>query len=544
MSLAAMPAFFLARRVVGDGSRAARGAHGGGDSVPRVHGHGDDRERVLPALPARDARSRRRARATDAAARRRCSSRSSGSRSRPASRRSRSRRRSCSRRSCSPCSSGAASRRRSRKFRWLYGIVAGAAVAVLAFQLGVGRAARRLLARRRSLATTSATRFATSGGTSPSSRSTCSSSRSRRRSSSSGALARSTRGCRRSSPRRVSLTVCIVPVVAIFASEFSDRIEERNMFYVAPLFCIALLAWVERGAPRPRVLAASRGCRLRAARRRDPVRPLPHDVCDHGHAHAAAVLVAAGPDRRGLDHDSRRSGSRRRSLPRFSSCPAGTRSRCRCSCSGSGSSRSGRSGGGRTDSSASRAVRSSRGSVRRIATGSIGRCRRRTRRVPLDGTHRPAHREPERVLQPRGRAGVLRHRPDAGWPSGDACSDRSENGRRDAPERRARARPLPPRRLVVRAGRQPDRAGQGVGCDALACPVAARLRGEDRRPVSERHVVGRRGHVHPAPLHSRDGCPSRSRATRASSSSRRRSSRDRTAASSGGCDCSLRGERC
>jgi hypothetical protein len=49
--------------------------------------------------------------------------------------------------------------------------------------------------------------------------------------------------------------VCVVPVVAVFASAFSLRIEERNMFYVAPLFCIALLAWVERGAPRPRVLA-------------------------------------------------------------------------------------------------------------------------------------------------------------------------------------------------------------------------------------------------------------------------------------------------
>jgi dolichyl-phosphate-mannose-protein mannosyltransferase len=55
----------------------------------------------------------------------------------------------------------------------------------------------------------------------------------------------------------VSLTVCIVPVVATFASEFSDRIEERNLFYVAPLFCIALLAWVERGAPRPRLLAVT-----------------------------------------------------------------------------------------------------------------------------------------------------------------------------------------------------------------------------------------------------------------------------------------------
>jgi hypothetical protein len=54
----------------------------------------------------------------------------------------------------------------------------------------------------------------------------------------------------------VSVTVCLLPVVAVFASRFSDRIEERNMFYVAPLFCIALLAWIERGAPRPRVLAA------------------------------------------------------------------------------------------------------------------------------------------------------------------------------------------------------------------------------------------------------------------------------------------------
>jgi len=55
----------------------------------------------------------------------------------------------------------------------------------------------------------------------------------------------------------VALIVCVVPVVAVFASEFSDRIEERNLFYVAPLLCIALVAWVERDGPRPRALAAS-----------------------------------------------------------------------------------------------------------------------------------------------------------------------------------------------------------------------------------------------------------------------------------------------
>lgn len=53
----------------------------------------------------------------------------------------------------------------------------------------------------------------------------------------------------------LSLTICFVPVVAVFASRFSGRIEERNLFYLAPLFVVALLAWIELGAPRPRVLA-------------------------------------------------------------------------------------------------------------------------------------------------------------------------------------------------------------------------------------------------------------------------------------------------
>ena len=46
-------------------------------------------------------------------------------------------------------------------------------------------------------------------------------------------------------------------VVGVFASRFADRIQERNMFALAPLFVILLLAWVERGAPRPRVLAGA-----------------------------------------------------------------------------------------------------------------------------------------------------------------------------------------------------------------------------------------------------------------------------------------------
>ena len=57
-----------------------------------------------------------------------------------------------------------------------------------------------------------------------------------------------------------SLAGWLVIQVGTFASLPSvQRVEERNMFYVAPLFFVALLAWIERGAPRPRsapVLAA------------------------------------------------------------------------------------------------------------------------------------------------------------------------------------------------------------------------------------------------------------------------------------------------
>jgi len=49
----------------------------------------------------------------------------------------------------------------------------------------------------------------------------------------------------------VSLTVWLVLEVAVFASHFSNRIEERNLFYLAPLLLIGLVAWIERGQPRP-----------------------------------------------------------------------------------------------------------------------------------------------------------------------------------------------------------------------------------------------------------------------------------------------------
>jgi Dolichyl-phosphate-mannose-protein mannosyltransferase len=50
----------------------------------------------------------------------------------------------------------------------------------------------------------------------------------------------------------VSLVAWLVLEVSAFASLSTvRRVEERNMFYVAPLFLIALLVWIERGMPRP-----------------------------------------------------------------------------------------------------------------------------------------------------------------------------------------------------------------------------------------------------------------------------------------------------
>jgi hypothetical protein len=40
-------------------------------------------------------------------------------------------------------------------------------------------------------------------------------------------------------------------LVSAFASRFAERIQERNLFYLVPLVLIMLLAWIERGAPRP-----------------------------------------------------------------------------------------------------------------------------------------------------------------------------------------------------------------------------------------------------------------------------------------------------
>lgn len=46
-------------------------------------------------------------------------------------------------------------------------------------------------------------------------------------------------------------TIWLVAEVGVFASRYSSRIEERNMFGLAPLLLLALALWLARGAPRP-----------------------------------------------------------------------------------------------------------------------------------------------------------------------------------------------------------------------------------------------------------------------------------------------------
>jgi hypothetical protein len=62
-----------------------------------------------------------------------------------------------------------------------------------------------------------------------------------------------------------SISIFLLLEVSAFASLSSvQRIEERNLFYLAPLALIALLVWVDQGAPRP-ALAAGAAAVLAAA---------------------------------------------------------------------------------------------------------------------------------------------------------------------------------------------------------------------------------------------------------------------------------------
>lgn len=50
--------------------------------------------------------------------------------------------------------------------------------------------------------------------------------------------------------------IWIVITVGAYASHFAERVEERNMFHLAPILFCAFVLWLARGLPRPRVLTA------------------------------------------------------------------------------------------------------------------------------------------------------------------------------------------------------------------------------------------------------------------------------------------------
>jgi len=73
------------------------------------------------------------------------------------------------------------------------------------------------------------------------------------------------RGGTRSEAERafLAVTVAAVPLVvvevALFASRFSLRVEDRYMFFLAPLLFLAFAVWLDRGVPRPTALAVAAG---------------------------------------------------------------------------------------------------------------------------------------------------------------------------------------------------------------------------------------------------------------------------------------------
>ena len=258
----------------------------------------------------------------------------------------------------------------------------------------------------------------------------------------------------------VSFSVWTTIVVAAFASEFAGRIQERNTFAIAPLFLVALVAWVSVG---------------RRVRGRSPLSQRRSPSCSSScsRTHASST--------------SRPSRTRSRFLPDRGR-PTGTW------CSGSiwfsvllGAlalaalfllvparwavlvplavllwfgivGKSVWSGPhGFVQAGAGALFQGIRGAPRDWIDSALpGRSDHGHR---VDGPHRPVHGESERVLQPQRRAGLLRRGADAGKSAGDR-DHRRPGGRGPATRRRvATHRPLPRHRCLPRARRARSRPG-------------------------------------------------------------------------------------
>ena len=83
-----------------------------------------------------------------------------------------------------------------------------------------------------------------------------------------------------------STFVLVVLQVGIYASRFSLRIEERNMFCLAPVLFLALALWLSRGLPRPVVADCDRGSRARCCPHHPAARPAAQHRDPLGHVRA------------------------------------------------------------------------------------------------------------------------------------------------------------------------------------------------------------------------------------------------------------------
>ena len=493
MSLAAVPGLPAGaaggRHAAGARRRGARASR----AVAGLHGHGDDRERLLPGLLRARAgaalrSSSRRWLTASVAARGRVATRAQAVACCPRSRR----RRSCSR------VRGRPYRARLRPFLGLYASLAVGRLAVVAVQAARGRSLVDLVGaygrRRRRLPARRARRLPAlaPGRARPLPGRACPS---RRRCSCSRPFAVSRRRCRPSS-RRPALSACLALTVAAFASQFAYRIQERNLFVIAPLFLIGLLAWIERGAPATAALAGrGRGRRRGAAPGDDPVRAL--------HRHARPSRTRWRCCRSGTPRSTCRSAARSSGRSR----PAGLRAaRSSCSCPAGrlrspSPSRSSGSSASRTPRGLERPhgfVWASRGAlfqgIRGVERDWIDEAVAGDTRGGggLDRPDRPLHRQPERVLQPRRRDVYYVGAPDAGRLRGDVSS------RIPSAARAVRRRAVRERRDVLDGTFDPlgDRwRGTRARDDALAARRAARGV-EPRSPGSTRgHVVGPRRHL-------------------------------------------------
>ena len=268
---------------------------------------------------------------------------------------------------------------------------------------------------------------------------------------------------------------------------------------------VAVLAWVELGAPRPRAapLVGRHGRRARRSSLAFPYtrfigEPAKSDTLgliplwtfnEHllGGSYRDVIVAAVGG---GARHVLLLVPARRLAVPvvllGLFACSRGPSGRL---------ARVSRAGEGR----------SSRGSAASPRLDRPRRPRRRRGRRALDGPRRPLHGEHERVLQPARRA--RSSTPTSRRPAGSArqpCASTRTTGRCGA-RRRAAAGDGSVRaaRRVDRPRRRARRARRGRRHGALAAARARSRRGRRSPASTRRHVVGRAGHVAPPPLRGR-----------------------------------------